>query len=146
LLNPASTSLYINCGGKQATVNGKRYDDDSDSPAPAKLYVSPTGNWASSTTGIFIESVNLGETYSPQNITKLTMKDAELYTNARVSPTSLTYYGFCLANGTYWVYLHFAEIMVPNDKTYQSLARREFDIYIQVHALTNFFQYSLGIS
>ncbi|XP_045801020.1 probable leucine-rich repeat receptor-like serine/threonine-protein kinase At3g14840 [Trifolium pratense] len=126
-----STSLYINCGGKQATINGTRYDDDSDSPAPAKLYVSPTGNWASSTTGIFIESVNLGETYSPQNITKLTMVDAELYTNARVSPISLTYYGFCLANGAYWVNLHFAEIMFPNDKSYHSLGRRVFDIYIQ---------------
>ncbi|PNX89774.1 putative LRR receptor-like protein kinase [Trifolium pratense] len=115
----------------QATINGTRYDDDSDSPAPAKLYVSPTGNWASSTTGIFIESVNLGETYSPQNITKLTMVDAELYTNARVSPISLTYYGFCLANGAYWVNLHFAEIMFPNDKSYHSLGRRVFDIYIQ---------------
>ncbi|CAI8593299.1 unnamed protein product [Vicia faba] len=47
--NP-SYSLYINCGGKQEQVNGESYDDDSDSPGPAKLHVSPTGKWAFSTT------------------------------------------------------------------------------------------------
>ncbi|KAK2368167.1 putative leucine-rich repeat receptor serine/threonine-protein kinase [Trifolium repens] len=43
-------SLYINCGGNQATVNGKIYNYDSDSSGPAKFHVSPTGNWAFSTT------------------------------------------------------------------------------------------------
>lgn len=74
------------------------------------------------------------------------MEDAELYTNARVSPISLTYYGFCLANGSYTVNLHFAEIMIPDDQTYGSLGRRIFDIYLQVHGLTHFFQLSLSVS
>ncbi|KAI5411547.1 hypothetical protein KIW84_056561 [Lathyrus oleraceus] len=126
-----SNSLYINCGGNQTRVNGKSYDGDSDSSGPAKFHASPTGNWTFSTTGIFIESGNLGENYSPQNISKLTMEDAELYTNARVSPISLTYYGFCLANGSYTVNLHFAEIMIPDDQSYGSLGRRIFDIYLQ---------------
>ena len=128
--------LYINCGGKQAIVNKKSYDDDSDSSGPAKFHVSPTGNWAFSTTGIFIDGDQLGETYSPTNNAKLTMADTELYMNARVSPISLTYYGFCLANGSYTVNLHFAEIMFTDDQTYGSLGRRLFDIYLQVHALT----------
>jgi len=142
LLNPASYSLYINCGGKQAIVNGKTYDSDSDPSGPARFHANPTKNWAFSTTGIFIESDQLGDTYSPENITKLPMVDAELYTNARVSPISLTYYGFCLANGSYKVNLHFAEIMIPDDRTYGSLGRRVFDIYLQVHGLEIFFQLS----
>jgi len=133
LLNPASYSLYINCGGKQETVNKTRYDDDSDSSGPAKFHLSPTQNWAFSTTGIFVESNQLGDSYSPQNIAKLTMVDTELYMNARVSPSSLTYYGFCLVNGNYTVNLHFSEIMFPDDQTYGSLGRRVFDIYLQVH-------------
>jgi len=67
------------------------------------------------------------------------MVDTELYMNARVSPSSLTYYGFCLVNGNYTVNLHFAEIMFPDDQTYGSLGRRVFDIYLQVHALAIFF-------
>jgi len=87
-----------------------------------------------------MESNILRENYSPENITKLTMVDAELYMNARVSPISLTYYGFCLANGSYTVNLHFAEIMFTNDQTFSSLGRRFFDIYLQVQGLKNFFQ------
>ncbi|WJX72499.1 hypothetical protein P8452_56378 [Trifolium repens] len=124
-------SLYINCGGNQATVNGKTYNYDSDSSGPAKFHVSPTGNWAFSTTGIFIDGDQLGEFYLPQNVTTLTMADSELYMTARGSPISLTYYGFCLANGNYTVKLHFAEIMFTDDQTYGSLGRRVFDIYLQ---------------
>jgi len=87
-----------------------------------------------------MESNILRENYSPENITKLTMVDAELYMNARVSPISLTYYGFCLANGSYTVNLHFAEIMFTDDQTFSSLGRRVFDIYLQVHGLNLFFQ------
>ncbi|RYR50523.1 hypothetical protein Ahy_A07g037153 isoform B [Arachis hypogaea] len=59
------------------------------------------------------------------------MENDELYRDARVSPVSLTYYAFCLGNGNYTVNLHFAEIMFTDDKTYSSLGRRVFDIYIQ---------------
>ncbi|CAJ2642040.1 unnamed protein product [Trifolium pratense] len=59
------------------------------------------------------------------------MENSELYMDARVSPLSLTYYGFCLGNGNYTVNLHFAEIMFTDDQTYNSLGRRIFDIYIQ---------------
>ncbi|XP_058754560.1 probable leucine-rich repeat receptor-like serine/threonine-protein kinase At3g14840 isoform X2 [Vicia villosa] len=130
-----SHSLYINCGGKHATVNKTSYDEDSDLPGPARFHVSSKRNWAFSTTGEFLESNELPLNYSPQNIAKLTMVDAELYMNARVSPISLTYYGFCLANGSYTVNLHFAEIMFTEDQTYASLGRRVFDIYLQGKAV-----------
>ena len=122
------------------TINKRTYDDDSDSPGPARFYRSSTGKWALSTTGIFVDSDQLQINYIPKNITKLTMVDDELYTNARVSPISLTYYGFCLANGSYTVYLHFVEIMFTDNDSYGSLGRRVFDIYLQVHGLTLFFQ------
>ncbi|KAI5423634.1 hypothetical protein KIW84_030015 [Lathyrus oleraceus] len=51
-----SYSLYINCGGNQAIVNGKSYDGDSDSAGPARFRASSTGNWAFSTTGVFMEN------------------------------------------------------------------------------------------
>ncbi|KAK2422643.1 putative leucine-rich repeat receptor serine/threonine-protein kinase [Trifolium repens] len=50
-----SYSLYINCGGKQAIVNRKSYYGDSDLPGPARFHHSPQGNWAFSTTGVFME-------------------------------------------------------------------------------------------
>ena len=43
----------------------------------------------------------------------------------------MTYYGFFLANGSYTVNLHFAEIMFTDHETYGSLGRRVFDIYMQ---------------
>jgi hypothetical protein len=133
-------SLDINCGGNQATVNGTIYNYGSDSSGPAKFHVSPTGNWAFSTTGIFIDGDQLGEFYLPQNITTLTMADSELYMTACGSPISLTYYGLCLANGNYTVKLHFAEIMFTDDQTYGSLGRWIFDIHLQVHGLKFSFQ------
>ncbi|XP_058100948.1 probable leucine-rich repeat receptor-like serine/threonine-protein kinase At3g14840 [Magnolia sinica] len=59
------------------------------------------------------------------------MPNSELYTKARLSPISVTYYGLCLQNGNYTVKLHFAEIMFTDDRTYSSLGKRLFDVYIQ---------------
>ena len=61
------------------------------------------------------------------------MANSELYTIARISPISLTYYGYFLGNGNYTVNLHFAEIMFTDDNTSSSLGRRLFDVYIQVN-------------
>ncbi|MCL7026655.1 hypothetical protein MKW94_003253 [Papaver nudicaule] len=61
----------------------------------------------------------------------LSMANSELYMTARKSPSTLTYYGFCLINGNYTVNLHFAEIEFTNDKSQDSLGRRVFDVYIQ---------------
>ena len=66
------------------------------------------------------------------NVSRLAMENSGLYTTARLSALSLTYYGFCLENGNYTVKLHFAEITFTDDKTYSSLGRRLFDVYVQV--------------
>ncbi|KAK7324507.1 hypothetical protein VNO77_28110 [Canavalia gladiata] len=125
-------SLHINCGGKQAIIGGITYDEDID-PAGASVYRQSTNNWALSNTGHFMDNNTRTKPlpYTTENETRLYMPDMELYKNARISPMSLTYYGFCLENGDYTVKLHFAEIMFTNDNTYSSLGRRLFDVYIQ---------------
>ena len=65
----------------------------------------------------------------------VSMLDSELYTTARVSPLSLTYYGLCLINGNYTIKLHFAEIIFTSDRSFVSLGKRIFDVYIQVRKL-----------
>ncbi|GAU31583.1 hypothetical protein TSUD_54060 [Trifolium subterraneum] len=125
-----SYSLHINCGGKLITsYKSVTYDDDSNEVGPASFHRS-SSNWVLSNTGHFFDT-GLKDYYTWSNKTNLSMENAELYMDARVSPLSLTYYGFCLGNGNYTVNLHFAEIMFTDDQTYTSLGRRIFDIYIQ---------------
>ncbi|KAE8715028.1 putative LRR receptor-like serine/threonine-protein kinase [Hibiscus syriacus] len=52
-------------------------------------------------------------------------------TTAHTSPLSLTYYIRCLGNGNYTVKLHFAEIVIRDDRSFHSLGRWVFDVYIQ---------------
>ncbi|KAI3983945.1 hypothetical protein MKX01_040488, partial [Papaver californicum] len=72
-----------------------------------------------------------GDNYKISSATSLSTADSELYMTARISPLSLTYYGFCLINGNYTVKLHFAEIIFSNDESYNSLGKRVFNVYIQ---------------
>ncbi|KAK7335232.1 hypothetical protein VNO80_27009 [Phaseolus coccineus] len=126
----SSYSLHINCGGKMVTEGRNTYDDDLDNGGPARFHRSGTKNWAFVTTGNFMDN-DAGDYSISQNKSSLSMDNADLYMDARVSPTSLTYYGFCLGKGNYTVHLHFADIMFINDQTFNSLGRRVFDIYIQ---------------
>ncbi|KEH38571.1 cysteine-rich RLK (receptor-like kinase) protein [Medicago truncatula] len=126
-----SYSLRINCGGKQITSNESlTYDDDSNETGPAASFHLSETNWALSNTGHFFDT-SLKEDYYTWSNKNLSIDNGELYMDARVSPLSLTYYGFCMGNGNYTVNLHFAEIMFADDQTYSSLGRRIFDIYIQ---------------
>ncbi|XP_044498116.1 probable leucine-rich repeat receptor-like serine/threonine-protein kinase At3g14840 isoform X2 [Mangifera indica] len=124
--------FHINCGGKEVIVDGNTtYEADTDVAGPSKFFTSNT-NWGFSSTGHFLD-VHSGEDYIAKNTSVLSINDskAQLYKQARLSPLSLTYYGFCLGNGNYTVKLHFAEIMFTDDETYSSLGRRIFDVYIQ---------------
>ncbi|PRQ30917.1 putative protein kinase RLK-Pelle-DLSV family [Rosa chinensis] len=85
-------------------------------------------NWVSSSTGYFPDDDSSTDHFTwSNNSSRLSMVNGQLYTTARLSPISLTYYGFCLLNGNYTVNLHFAEIMFTNGPTYSSLGRRIFD-------------------
>ncbi|KAH9723575.1 putative leucine-rich repeat receptor-like serine/threonine-protein kinase [Citrus sinensis] len=125
------SSLHINCGGKQVIANGSTtFEDDLDAAGPSRFFISRT-NWAFSTTGHFIDNSTRENSYIQINTSRLLMDDSQLYTEARISPISLTYYGYCMVNGNYTVNLHFAEILFTDDKSYCSLGRRIFDVYIQ---------------
>ncbi|KAK1359710.1 putative malectin, Leucine-rich repeat domain, L domain-like protein [Heracleum sosnowskyi] len=122
-------SLHINCGGKEVTIGKITYEADEASIGPAKFYYQ--GRWGTSNTG-YVDGIDTtSEEYTANNVSILRMNDFKLYTRARLSPLSLTYYGRCLANGNYTVTLHFAEIVFKNNRSYWSLGRRMFDVYVQ---------------
>ncbi|XP_004309629.1 PREDICTED: probable LRR receptor-like serine/threonine-protein kinase At1g07650-like [Fragaria vesca subsp. vesca] len=121
-------SLHINCGGG-ATIGRVNYEDDKDLGGGAKFV--PRSNWGTSSTGVFWDTNVTAGDYIAKNVSTLGMKNSQLYMNARLSPLSLTYYANCLAQGNYTVSLHFAEIIIRGNKSYQSVGRRIFDVYIQ---------------
>lgn len=121
-------SLHINCGGKETTINGKRYEADMESRGASMLYT--TRNWAFSSTGNFVDNDMNADNYIAKS-TSLSISDNELYTEARLSPMFLTYYGLCMVNGNYTAKLHFAEIVFSGDNTFASLGRRVFNVLIQ---------------
>ncbi|GKV53024.1 hypothetical protein SLEP1_g59574, partial [Rubroshorea leprosula] len=123
--------LYINCGGDKVVLNKTIYEEDTDQEAASKLVVHVDGDWALSSTGHFNDKQSV-DRFTLMTNAEVSIKDSELYKSARLSAISLTYYAFCMGNGNYTVNLHFAEIRFTDDKTYSSLGRRVFDIYIQM--------------
>ncbi|XP_057996777.1 probable LRR receptor-like serine/threonine-protein kinase RFK1 isoform X2 [Hevea brasiliensis] len=128
-----SSCLHINSGGKDTIVKENKtsilYEGDvAVEGGAAKYYINDQSYWGFSSTGDFMDDNDYQNTrytvalHSP-NI-------SELYSTARKSPISLTYFHYCLQNGKYMVKLHFEEIQFTNDKTYSSLGRRIFDIYV----------------
>ena len=124
-------SLHINCGGGRTIIGDIVYEADEDLAGPSK-FVPTRDNWGFSSTGDFWDRDRTTKNYIAHNVSMLGMNDSELYTRARLSPLSYTYYGRCLADGNYTVKLHFAEIVIRGNKSFHSLGRRIFDVYIQV--------------
>ncbi|KAL3643564.1 hypothetical protein CASFOL_014379 [Castilleja foliolosa] len=124
-------SFHVNCGGHETRIGKTVYEADVDSMGSEK-FAHTNENWGTSSTGHFWgRNVTMND-YLAKNITVLRLNEStKLYTDARLSPLSLTYYGRCLANGNYTVTLHFAEIVFRNNRSFQSLGRRIFDVYIQ---------------
>ncbi|KAA0066720.1 putative leucine-rich repeat receptor-like serine/threonine-protein kinase [Cucumis melo var. makuwa] len=120
--------LHINCGGKEETIDGVKFEGEEDTGEPLQFYSSET-NWAFSNSGSFLDGYDTD--YVARNSSALSMINSTLYETARISPMSLTYYVYCMAIGNYTIRLHFAEIMFTNDKNYSSLGRRIFDVYVQ---------------
>ncbi|KAL0330547.1 UNVERIFIED_CONTAM: putative LRR receptor-like serine/threonine-protein kinase [Sesamum radiatum] len=128
-----STSFSINSGGTElAAADGIKFDDDLEQLGAASLYTNTNNRWAVSSTGVFISNPN-GPQYTAQTDSQITgTLDSELYKTARISPSSLRYYGLGLENGVYRIDLHFAEIQMVDDPTsWKALGRRVFDVYIQ---------------
>ncbi|KAK2989553.1 hypothetical protein RJ640_001836, partial [Escallonia rubra] len=114
----------------RTTIGYTTYEADQNTAGSAK-FVPSAENWGTSSTGLFWDRNKTLDNFTAKNVSVLRMDDSELYTTARLSPLSLTYYARCLANGDYTVTLHFAEIIFRDNRSYQSLGRRVFDVYIQ---------------
>ncbi|KAK9936660.1 hypothetical protein M0R45_013489 [Rubus argutus] len=123
-------SLHINCGGKQTTIGSIKYEGDETSGGAA-TFVQATPIWGFSSTGDFVDTTSSSNDYFVNNVSILKMNNSDLYRTARLSPLSLTYYVHCLANGNYTVKLHFAEIVLRDNRSYYGVGRRMFDVYIQ---------------
>jgi hypothetical protein len=107
------------------------YQPDVANVGPASYYVTEARTWGVSNVGKFMDASN--SSYIIHSSSKfLNTSDPELFQTARMSPSSLRYYGVGLENGNYAVTLQFAEFAFEDSKTWTSLGRRVFDIYVQV--------------
>ncbi|RWW08139.1 hypothetical protein GW17_00028444 [Ensete ventricosum] len=130
---PIYSSFAIKCGGNRtiAASDGTLYEIDSQILTTASYYVTETNKWAVSTVGSFSDASNADYIlYSSSQFTNTL--ESELYQTARISPSSLRYFGLGLQNGNYTVKLHFAETQILDPPTWKSNGKRIFDIYIQV--------------
>ncbi|KAM0014049.1 putative protein kinase RLK-Pelle-DLSV family [Helianthus debilis subsp. tardiflorus] len=125
-------SLHINCGGDEVNIKNTIYESDTEKKGASPYYNA--GNWAFSSTGNFLDDQRESKIYILSNTSilhNISTFDAEIYKTARTTAISLTYYGLCLLNGNYTVRLHFAEIVFKQYKSFKSLGRRVFDVYVQ---------------
>ncbi|GLT60028.1 hypothetical protein SLA2020_328170 [Shorea laevis] len=124
-------NFAIKCGGpKIIASDGVVFESDEEILGPASYYVTDINRWAVSNVGYLIGSDN------PQYIKDSSSQfsntlDSELFQTARISTSSLRYYGLGLENGKYTVSLQFAEIQIEDSIKWHSLGRRIFDIYVQ---------------
>ncbi|KAG8386452.1 hypothetical protein BUALT_Bualt03G0150200 [Buddleja alternifolia] len=122
-------TLFINCGGGRITYEGNEYEENLSGEGPS--HFESHDRWAYSSTGTYMGRQS-GSIFTTTNHTSIVSSGAEIYSTARLSPSSLKFYGLCLRSGrSYRVRLHFAEIMYTNDSTFSSLGRRMFDVAIQ---------------
>ncbi|KAM7530496.1 hypothetical protein LguiB_033906 [Lonicera macranthoides] len=126
-------SLHVNSGGNDLTITESNrkvlYEGDAGVDGGSSRFFRSDNNWGFSSTGDFMDDDNVQNTRYIESVPSRNI--SELYSTARLSPLSLTYFHYCLENGNYTVSLHFAEIQFDNGRTFSSLGRRIFDIYIQ---------------
>ncbi|XP_052733534.1 probable LRR receptor-like serine/threonine-protein kinase At1g56140 isoform X2 [Vigna angularis] len=126
------SDFAIKCGGPQITsTEGITYERENETLGSATYFVTDTSRWAVSNVGLFTGNSNPEYTKFVSNQFTNTM-NTELFQTARVSPSSLRYYGLGLENGFYNITLQFAETAILDSAgRWESLGRRVFDVYIQ---------------
>ncbi|KAK9155255.1 hypothetical protein Sjap_002735 [Stephania japonica] len=131
--SPLYSRFAIKCGGREMrSSDGTSFETDNSALGPASYYVTSSNKWAVSNAGMFAERRD--PVYTHNTLSQITgTLDSELFQTARISPGSLRYYGLGLQNGIYTISMQFAEIAYPNQntRTWESLGRRIFDIYVQ---------------
>jgi len=130
--SPEYSSFAVDCGSNRSMTGSDNtfYEIDPTNTGAASYYVTDQTRWGVSSVGKFNEAPNGSYIiYSSQQFQNAL--DSELFQTARMSPSSLRYYGIGLENGNYTVELQFAEFAYPESPTWQSIGRRVFDIYVQ---------------
>ncbi|KAK7257065.1 hypothetical protein RIF29_30764 [Crotalaria pallida] len=133
------SDFAIKCGGPQITsTDGTVYEMDNGTLGPATYFVTDTNRWAVSNVGLFTGNNNpLYKSFVSNQFTATV--NSELFQTARLSASSLRYYGLGLENGFYNITLQFAETSILDTTTWKSLGRRVFDIYVQGRRLVKDF-------
>ncbi|KAL1147409.1 hypothetical protein V6Z11_A10G053500, partial [Gossypium hirsutum] len=130
---PRYANFAIKCGGLQMTADGIMFEAENNSLGTATFNVTSTQKWAVSSVGLYEDSENpmyVQNTFAQVKSTNT----PRLFLTSRTSPVSLRYYGLGLENGPYTINLFFAETAYPDriTRSWKSLGRRVFDIYIQL--------------
>ncbi|CAM0902812.1 unnamed protein product [Alopecurus aequalis] len=130
--SPQSSSFAVDCGstGSVSGSDNSVYEPDSASLGAASFYVTGAPTWGVSNVGRFMDATNGSYTISSSHQFLNTL-DTELFRSARMSPSSLRYFGIGLENGNYTVTLQFAEFDFTDGPSWKSTGRRVFDIYVQ---------------
>ncbi|CAM0902803.1 unnamed protein product [Alopecurus aequalis] len=130
--SPQSSSLAVDCGGSR-TISGSdslMYQVDNANLGAASYYVGGAPIWGVSNSGRFMDAPNGSSIIYSSRQFQNTL-DSGLFQTARMSTSSLRYYGIGLENGNYTVTLQFAEIDSSDPEAWKSRGRRVFDIYVQ---------------
>ncbi|XP_003581672.1 probable LRR receptor-like serine/threonine-protein kinase At1g56130 [Brachypodium distachyon] len=130
--SPQSSSFAVDCGGSR-TISGSdnsMYQADNANLGAASYYVGGAPMWGISSSGRFMDPPNGSYIIYSSRQFENTL-DSGLFQTARMSPSSLRYYGIGLENGNYTVTLQFAEFDSPDPQAWKSRWRRVFDIYVQ---------------
>ncbi|AQK40953.1 Putative leucine-rich repeat receptor-like protein kinase family protein [Zea mays] len=130
--SPEYSSIAVDCGSNKSFrgLDNTFYEMDPTNIGAASYYVTGQTRWGVSNVGKFNEAPNGSYTIDSSEQFQNAL-DSQLFQTARMSPSSLRYYGIGLENGNYTVELQFAEFAYPESPTWQSTGRRVFDIYIQ---------------
>ncbi|EEE68222.1 hypothetical protein OsJ_26394 [Oryza sativa Japonica Group] len=130
--SPEYYSFAVDCGSNRSIrgSDNTMYELDFTDLGSSSYYVTSETRWGVSNVGKYFQSPNDSKIiYSNEKIQNAVV--SELLQTARMSPSSLRYFGLGLENGNYTVLLQFAELGYPDSPTWKSLGRRVFDIYIQ---------------
>ncbi|KAJ1272795.1 hypothetical protein BS78_06G228900 [Paspalum vaginatum] len=130
--SPQSATFAVDCGSTRS-ISGSdntKYQPDDANLGAASYYVTGDPTWGVSNVGKFLDTSNGSYIIYSSRQFQNTL-DSELFQTARMSPSSLRYYGIGLENGNYTVTLQFAEFDFEDSQTWKSVGRRVFDIYVQ---------------
>ena len=100
----------MDCGSTRSVSGSDNilYEPDDASLGAASFNVTGKPTWGVSNVGRFMDT-STGSYIIRSSDQFLNTLDTELFQNARMSPSSLRYFGIGLENGNYTVTLQFAE-------------------------------------